>query len=180
MGGKIIIGLGNPGPEYLLTRHNAGMRLIEKLAETMPSDYGWRSEKEAMVYKTGEVVLAKPKDKFMNQSGEWVKWLVEYRMNNANLKDLWVVHDDLDIPLGEYKIQFGIGPKEHGGINSIERVLGTKDFWRVRLGVDNRQAAYREAGDEYVLKRFQPEELERLDEVIAKAVEEVNKEVNDG
>lgn len=177
---KVVAGLGNPGSEYLLTRHNAGVRLVEKLAEMMPSDYGWRGEKEAIVYKSGEMILAKAKEKFMNQSGEWVRWLMEYQASNSGTKDLWVVHDDLDIALGEYKIQFGVGPKDHGGINSIENILRTKDFWRVRIGVDNRSVGYREAGDEYVLKRFPPEELARIDEVITKVAEEIKLKLNNG
>jgi len=80
--------------------------------------------------------------------------------------DLYIVHDDLDIKLGEYKIQKGKGPKVHKGINSIEKALGTDDFWRVRVGVDNRDSNNRTPGEQYVLQDFTSEEKEILDKVL--------------
>jgi PTH1 family peptidyl-tRNA hydrolase len=174
---KLIAGLGNPGTDYMMTRHNAGIQFVEALALVFPSDYGWRAEKEAVIYKTENLILARTKDKFMNQSGEWVKWLLNYSANSNDPKELCVVHDDLDIKLGEYKVQFGTGPKDHGGINSVEALLGTKEFWRVRIGVDNRSEQLREPGEEYVLKRFLNSELDTLKEVINKAIAEITKQL---
>jgi len=170
---RIIAGLGNPGPDYRMTRHNAGVMLVEKLAEGLASDYGWRAEKEALVFRNSDYILVKPKDKFMNQSGEWIKWVLGYVSGGAEIKDLWVAHDDLDIKLGEYKIQFGVGPKDHGGINSTEAILGNKEFWRIRIGVDGRDKEFRLAGEDYVLMKFSADEKQQLDEVINKAVEEI-------
>lgn len=100
----------------------------------------------------------------MNESGEFVKKLTtDYRLQTT---DLYVVHDDLDIPLGSYKIQFGRGPKDHNGILSIEDKLGTKDFWRVRVGVDNRPFDNKPMGEEYVLQNFTDEEREILNSTI--------------
>jgi PTH1 family peptidyl-tRNA hydrolase len=172
---KVIAGLGNPGDAYAMTRHNAGIFFVEKLAEKYTSDYGWRAEKEAGVFKTEDFMLARTKDKFMNQSGEWIKWLVNYYANSTDTDELFVAHDDLDIRLGEYKIQFGTGPKDHGGINSVEAILGTKDFWRIRIGVDNRPVNLREPGEEYVLKRFSNAEFESLKTVINEAISEIMK-----
>ena len=100
----------------------------------------------------------------MNDSGVFVKKLVE--QNKANLSDLWVIHDDLDIALGSYKIQKGKGPKLHNGVNSIERELGSEDFWRVRVGVDNRSPESRILGEEYVLQDFTEGEKQILIKVI--------------
>lgn len=92
---------------------------------------------------------------FMNGSGKFFK----------GKKDFMVVHDDLDLRLGSYKIQFGKGPELHYGIQSIEKELGTKDFWRIRIGVDNRDPKNRELGESYVLKDFTKEELKILEGV---------------
>ena len=70
------------------------------------------------------------------------------------IDDLIVAHDDLDIPLGKFKIQKGEGPRLHNGISSIEKALGSKDFWRIRIGVDNRDTAKRIDGETYVLQDF--------------------------
>ena len=99
----------------------------------------------------------------MNDSGLFVKGLVE--QYHTNTSDLWVIHDDLDIPLGSFKIQKGKGPKLHNGVNSIERELGSDEFWRVRVGVDNRNPNDRTTGEEYVLQDFSQEEKNILDKV---------------
>lgn len=133
---KLVIGLGNPGAKYLKNRHNVGHMFV---------DFSKRGAKT---------------DTFMNDSGKFVRKLVN--KGQVAGSDLYIVHDDLDIPLGQYKIQFGVGPKVHYGIQSVERELGTKDFWRVRVGVDNRDPNDRMAGEDYVLQDFTGEELETL------------------
>ena len=163
---KIILGLGNPGVEYVNTRHNAGVMLVGKIVQSskfrVHSNYGWRKNYDAMVYKTPDLVLVKSKDVFMNESGRLLQGLPE--------GELYVAHDDLDIRLGEYKIQKGKGPKEHNGVESVEQVLGTRDFWRIRIGIDNRTTPV--DGETYVLQKFTPEEkitLENIfDEIIMK------------
>lgn len=145
---KLIIGLGNSGEKYQNNRHNIGYITCDVLIK-QPLLKGY------IVRKTNS---------FMNESGEFVKKLVDqYRIKPS---DLWVIHDDLDIPLGSYKIQKGKGPKLHNGVNSVERVLGTEDFWRVRVGVDNRDPESRMSGEEYVLEDFSQEERQVLDRVI--------------
>ncbi|KKU28751.1 MAG: Peptidyl-tRNA hydrolase [Candidatus Amesbacteria bacterium GW2011_GWA2_47_11b] len=158
---KIIVGLGNPGVEYAGTRHNMGVALVERLASS--SDYGWRKHYDALVYKTPDVVLVKTRDVFMNESGRLLQGLPE--------GELYIAHDDLDLKLGEYKIQFGRGPKDHNGVESVERALGTKDFWRVRIGIDNRTTPI--DGESYVLQKFTAEEKGILDntlDAIVKAI----------
>ncbi len=153
---KLIIGLGNPGKKYAKTRHNAGYILVDKL--------------HSMVSSMTDIVLLKPGTS-MNKSGQAVKKLVD--SHKTAMGDLYIIHDDLDIKLGEYKIQKGKGPKDHKGVNSIEDSLGETDFWRIRIGVENRESEKRISGEEYVLQEFDGEELE----IIGKVADEVIKDL---
>ncbi|MCX6704651.1 MAG: aminoacyl-tRNA hydrolase [Candidatus Woesebacteria bacterium] len=153
---KLIIGLGNPGDGYVDTRHNAGFLVADELQKV----------------KLPNGVIVRKSDVFMNDSGMCVNELIHrYKIEPS---DLYIIHDDLDIPLGSYKIQFGVGPKDHNGINSVEAELGTKDFWRVRVGVDNRKPDDRIQGEEYVLQDFTKEERKTLDGVIGKICKEIS------
>jgi len=92
----------------------------------------------------------------MNRSGEAVKKITDHY--SLNTKQLIVAHDDLDIPLGKFRIQQKTGPRLHNGLESIENALGKKDFWRVRIGIDNRKPDNWIDGETYVLQDFQVEE----------------------
>ena len=145
---KLIIGLGNPGEKYKNNRHNVGQMVIEKLQSISHN-------KNILLKKSGS---------FMNDSGDFVKSiLTKSKLETSNL---YIIHDDLDITLGSYKIQFGKGPKIHNGINDIQEKLGTSDFWYVRVGVDNRDPNNRIPGEQYVLEDFTNEERDILDKVI--------------
>lgn len=175
---KLIIGLGNPGEQYHNTRHNVGYLVLDKLVQKLQNSKTPNS-KQILNFKMNEkldslvmnyessVIFAKPLT-FMNNSGKAVKKLTSYY--HINTPDIWVIHDDLDIKLSQYKIQFGVGPKVHNGINSIEKYLNTKDFWRVRVGIENRGQGLRDgrkiSGEEYVLKNFKSDEMEVRDKVI--------------
>jgi PTH1 family peptidyl-tRNA hydrolase len=113
----------------------------------------------------------------MNESGRAVfSCVTGYKLQVA--KDLVVVHDDLDIPLGKFHIQKGIGPKLHNGIESIEAHLKTKDFWRIRIGIDNRASTGPMNGESYVLQDFKPEERNILQNIIfPKILSEFNRHV---
>lgn len=148
---KLVVGLGNPGEEYAKTRHNAGHLFCDELQR--------RSKSKNLIIKKS--------DTFMNSSGVFVKKMVEKL--HIDLSDLYVVHDDLDILLGSFKIQFGRGPKDHNGIASVDRELGTDQYWHVRIGVDKRDPENRTLGEEYVLQEFTNEEKEVLDGVIREA-----------
>lgn len=154
---KLIVGLGNPGEKYKNTRHNAGFWVVDRLAL------------RAQGKKT---LLFKPQG-FMNRSGaELKKFLKKFEVRN--LKDLYVVYDDLDIKLGEYKISFGKGPKDHRGVQNIFEQLGTKDFWQIRIGVDNREeTGFKGTGEEYVLANWRPEEKEVIEKVIERVIKEL-------
>jgi PTH1 family peptidyl-tRNA hydrolase len=146
---KLLVGLGNPGEKFEGTRHNAGFLLVDALQKVKPP----------------HDLIVRKSDMFMNESGIFVKKLVD--RYELDLNNLYIAHDDLDIPLGAYKIQFGTGPKVHNGVNSVEKELGTKDFWRIRIGVDNRKPDDRIQGEEYVLQDFKDEERKILNSIIA-------------
>jgi PTH1 family peptidyl-tRNA hydrolase len=152
---KLVIGLGNPGGDYINTRHNTGFLVVDELQKVkLPKD----------------IVLRKS-DVFMNESGVFVSELcAKYSVLSTNL---YIVHDDLDIALGEYKIQFGRGPKDHNGVGSVDEALGTDQYWHVRVGVDNRPLDNRPMGIEYVLQNFSDEEKVILDAVIKKVCHEL-------
>jgi PTH1 family peptidyl-tRNA hydrolase len=198
---KIIVGLGNPGKEYEKTRHNAGFLVLEELKARMINDpFDTAQDKQssiinqdlsfefqmnkrlgAEVVKVGEVMLVKPQG-FMNRSGEVVKKIVDFfkipvtSNQTPENSSLWVVHDDLDIKLGEYKIQFGRGPKVHNGVNSIREALGTDQFWYVRVGIDNRATSDRlqATGEEYVLRPFMEDERDIIERVVEAVAEEIH------
>lgn len=154
---KLIIGLGNPREEYKDTRHNAGFLVADALQK---------------IKFPGSVVVRKS-IVFMNDSGTCVNELIhQYKVDYPNL---YIIHDDLDIPLGSYKIQFGVGPKDHNGVDSVETELGTKDFWRIRVGIENRDPGDRIQGEEYVLGDFTNEEKKVLDGVTEKICKEISK-----
>lgn len=171
---KIIVGLGNPGEEYAGTRHNAGQLLVDRIFNIQYSifnnSYGWRRKKDIMAAEFPDFVLVKTAGVFMNESDKIIN---EIRYMKYDLKDLWIAHDDLDIKLGEYKIQYGTGPKIHNGLLAVERALGTKEFWRIRIGIDNRQ--FPVDGETFVLQRFNDQEKEVLDGVINRITEELLK-----
>jgi PTH1 family peptidyl-tRNA hydrolase len=156
---RAIIGLGNPGDEYKNNRHNVGFMFLDFLTKETNdlSNKNFKYDKylkSAICHLHHDSVFIKPQT-FMNRSGEAVNRLIK----NFKLKisDLTVVHDDLDIPLGKFHIQ-KTGPKLHNGIESIENTLGSKDFLRIRVGVDNRKADNRIDGETYVLQDFLPDE----------------------
>jgi len=176
---KIIIGLGNPGVEYKLTRHNAGMMLVDKIYESrfMNYEYGFRRKKAIYVYESDNLILVKTAGMFMNESGRIIDELKQggYFNNPLGFENLYIAHDDLDLKLGEYKIQLGVGPKVHNGVNSIEQALGTDKFWRVRIGIDNRfqVSGDRLQGEEYVLQKFGPEEKQIIDQVLSEVTQKL-------
>ncbi|MEJ2347711.1 MAG: aminoacyl-tRNA hydrolase, partial [Patescibacteria group bacterium] len=137
---KLLVGLGNPGEEHKNNRHNVGFMVVDELfllikpgSET--KYFSMQKKFDTEIFKSGEVILVKPQT-FMNSSGKAVKKILDHF--KIKTSDLWVIHDDLDIPLGDFKIQKGKGPKLHKGVMSIEKELNKSDFWRVRVGVENR------------------------------------------
>lgn len=153
----LIAGLGNPGSEYKNTRHNVGFMFVDYIVEKLGAS-NFNMEKKFNAETTNisiegkKLILAKPQT-YMNNSGESIIKLSQYfQISNENI---YIVHDDLDINLNEYKIQFSKGPRQHNGIVSIECTLNTTDFHKVRIGIENRgELRGRISGKDYVLANF--------------------------
>lgn len=132
---KLIVGLGNPGFQYASTRHNIGFMVVERLSRELGGIAAiWQREDKhkALTARVGDIILAKPLA-FMNDSGIAVRSLVDYfKLTPA---DVWVVHDDMDLPLGKIRIRQGGASAGHHGVSSVITSLGTDNFIRVRLGV---------------------------------------------
>jgi len=165
----LIVGLGNPGEEYKKTRHNAGFLFVEKMADR--DVFSLDKKQGVEVLKTEGYILAKPQT-FMNDSGRAVRKVMDFY--KLGIGEVVVVHDDLDIAFGEYKIQKEKGPKVHNGLKSVEQCLGRTDFWRVRIGIDNRQPGMSYGtGADYVLSKFSEEEIKELSKVFEEATKEL-------
>lgn len=167
---KVIVGLGNPGQEYENTRHNVGFMTVDLLAKELDLSFESSAKLSSLVAKNADVVLVKPQT-FMNRSGEALQAVLQFY--KAEPKDLIVVHDDLDIALGEYKIQNGTGPKGHNGLISIYSSLGTQNFFHVRIGVDGRENDRSIPGKAYVLQPFLPDEQAIVQKTITTVCHEI-------
>lgn len=164
-----MVGLGNYGKEYEGTRHNVGFELVEKLAGSLKFTY--ESKFEAWCCHERGFLFVKPQT-FMNESGRAVKKIVSFY--KSDIHDLVLIHDDLDLKLGEYKIQRGIGPKAHNGVTSVEGELSEREFLRVRMGIDGRDGrGYMGSGADYVLSKFDKDEREILEDVIDEVADEL-------
>ena len=169
---KLFIGLGNPGAKYQGNRHNAGHMFIDWMKDTLNANTFQKSKSTDASYTwvqlNGEKTELLKTGSFMNVSGGVVKGILT-KHPETKLDQLYIVHDDLDIPFGKFKIQFGTGPKHHNGIRSIEESLGTEEFWRIRIGVDARPSnsgnSDRVDGETYSLQDFTPEEQQQLQSV---------------
>jgi len=132
---KLIVGLGNPGGEYKDTRHNIGFMVVEKLAKELGDNSPvWNEEEKfkSLLVKISDVLLVKPITS-MNNSGLAVQPLMKfYKLEPL---DVWVIHDDIDLPLGKIRIRKGGGSAGHHGVESITKELGSDGFIRFRLGV---------------------------------------------
>lgn len=147
---KLIVGLGNTGEKYEKTRHNFGHRVIDSLVG---------AEVKARLYKPRSL---------MNLSGPEVA--EQLRFHKLTPSDLIVIHDDLDLPLGEVRLQVGRSSAGHHGVDSVISELGTNAFWRLRLGIGPRGEV---PGDKFVLENFSSEEEDKIDAVIATAKEKI-------
>lgn len=174
----LIIGLGNPGPEYDNTRHNLGSRAVDLIAKELGAG-SYRSQCKALLAQAEfgghKVLLAKPQT-FMNLSGESVQEVV--RWYKIDLKHLILVHDDLDIDPGKIKIARGGSDAGHKGVASVIEKLNTTDFSRVRIGIGRKTLG----GDnsDYVLQRIHPADRTLLEAGAALASEASLAIVKDG
>jgi len=168
----LIVGLGNPGAEYAKTRHNAGFMLVELLATRWRAD--WNNEKkfQSRIGKTERngqrLVLSEPQT-FMNLSGEAVGALVKFYQ--LPLKQLIVVVDDADLPIGEIRLRPSGSSGGHHGLESIEQHLGSREYARLRIGI-GRQDSRREISG-HVLGKLGKAELALMEKVLVRAADQV-------
>lgn len=168
---KLIVGLGNPGLKYAKTRHNLGFIFADYFAESKALVFGANTKHNADLVQNSKLILAKPND-FMNNSGLIVRSLVNFY--KIDLNDLFIIHDDLDLALGDFKIQKGTGPKNHNGLNSVTASLGSIDFWRIRIGANNRTPDNQISGEEYVLMPFTSPEFTLVQNLLPTIATQLN------
>ena len=166
---RLVAGLGNPGPRYAKTRHNAGFRLVDRLAErygaSFKSSARFAGETAELRVEGRMVRLLKPRT-FMNHSGRAVAAMSNYFRCPA--EGILVVHDEIDLPPGTLRLKRGGGTGGHRGLDDIVPALGTRAFSRVRVGVGHPGSASEVIG--YVLQRAPASEQALIDEAIDSAL----------
>jgi PTH1 family peptidyl-tRNA hydrolase len=174
---KCIVGLGNPGNKYQNNRHNVGFMVVDKLVDGSGLSFLFSKKFNAEIIQTKELLIVKPQT-FMNDSGVAVAKICQFY--KIKYEDLYIVHDDLDINFGSYKIQFGKGPQVHNGLLSVEEGIGTDQFFNVRVGVENREVRGNKGipGMVYSLQDFTPSERVIIEGVIGKIVDELRRVVS--
>ncbi|TNO99495.1 aminoacyl-tRNA hydrolase [Bacillus pacificus] len=166
---KLIVGLGNPGREYELTRHNIGFMAIDELAKRW--NIALNEQKFKGVFGAGfvngeKVILLKPLT-YMNLSGESIRPLMDYY--KIDVEDFVVLYDDLDIPVGKLRLRMKGSAGGHNGVKSTISHLGTQEFQRIRMGIDRPKNGMKVV--DYVLGRFTSEEIPDVNHSIEKAAD---------
>jgi PTH1 family peptidyl-tRNA hydrolase len=177
----VIVGLGNPGKEYEKTRHNAGRSAVELLAKnTTFDDFVLHKTAQALVTKGtlyGENIVLVLPETMMNLSGKSITAFVK---TPKSAKNLLVIHDDLDLPLGTVKMVVGRGSGGHKGVESIMRAIKTKEFARIRIGISaigKKNQVKKVSGEEKVIKhvigKWKPAEEAVVKKVLKKVSDAV-------
>ena len=174
----LITGLGNPGPDYSNTRHNAGFMVADKIAESLSLSFSFKKLANGFLVKGlsggNEIVLLKP-ETFMNLSGNSVAKVME--MYSILPESLIVIQDDLDLPFGTIRTRLEGSSGGHNGLKSIEHMIQSKQFKRVKVGISNEHYAKLKALKlqdpikDFVLSGFTKDEQKILSQVIDKAAE---------
>lgn len=175
----LVVGLGNPGKEYVGTRHNVGAAVVEALAEAHNCVLRKSRDQSlnAEISLEGKKVLLAFPQTFMNNSGQAVSSIMR-RNGISNPENLIVVHDEMDTPPGDLRIKFGGGLAGHNGLKSITNHLHTQDYLRLRLGIG--KPADKDSGANYVLKRPSKAEQEIFSQAIQKAIEAIEALILEG
>ncbi|MDY3201501.1 MAG: aminoacyl-tRNA hydrolase [Arcobacter sp.] len=163
----LIVGLGNIGEKYHLTRHNIGFLVIDEMTKNLSTSNINNSNFQSTLLKSGYNLFAKPTT-YMNNSGVAVHAIKEYY--KIELENIIVIHDDLDLPFGTVKFKIGGGHGGHNGLRSLDSHIG-KDYIRVRIGIgkptDKNDVA------NYVLSNFSKEELNKLQDIIPHTIKAI-------
>lgn len=175
---KLIVGLGNPGKDYQNTRHNLGQKIIIEYVKANHNSL--LQEKKSLISKIFEIgessnkkILAISTD-YMNNSGITVQKISQFYKIPPS--DIYIVHDDLDLPVGEYRIQFDRGPAGHNGIKSIIENLKTQQFHRIRLGIGKTENNI--PTEDYVLEPPTKPESDIIKTLTPKIFEEISHIIN--
>ena len=172
---KLVVGLGNPGPEYEHTYHNAGALALEAAKDEFEKMHGGRipfsKYKNRFEYaRVGEMLFARPLA-FMNESGAAVREAA--RMAKAGPEEIFVMHDDSDLAVGSLKVEAGRNAAGHHGVESIIEALGSKEFTRARIGIRPEREAVRRKAADIVLKTISKKDGEALQRVFAAIAERI-------
>ena len=186
-GPYLVVGLGNPGPEYFWTPHNAGFMAIDRIAEqegVVVQNRRCRAVTATCRLAGREVVLAKP-ETYMNLSGLAVAALIrEFEIDPA--RDVLVIYDELDLVLGTFKIRERGSPAGHNGARSVTNALGSQEWLRLRIGVgldlppEAKEAGGKRPGRDYLLSPMRKADLAKLDEVLDKVATAARRIIQDG
>ena len=174
---KLIVGLGNPDNHLLNTRHNVGFWFVDQLSSSLDKDFvfikKFDSEMSEIDTDTNKIIIMKPLT-YINDSGNP---LLKY-IKNKNIKpdNILIAYDDLDLQIGQIRIKFSGGSGGHNGLNSIIEKIGSRDFWRLRVGIGKPQD--REQTVSYVLGKPPQEDREKIDTSILKLIAEKNDLLN--
>ncbi|WP_185173378.1 aminoacyl-tRNA hydrolase [Rothia nasimurium] len=177
----LIVGLGNPGPEYAVTRHNIGQMVLDELANIVGGNFKKHSKARAQVLEGrlgvggAKVVLAKPLT-YMNVSGGPAAALSQFY--GIEPDRIIAVHDELDIPFGSIKLKNGGGEGGHNGLRDMTKALGTKDYYRVRTGIGRPPGRMQTA--DFVLKPFSQLERKELPFLISDSAQAVELLIREG
>lgn len=152
---KLVVGLGNIGNEYLNTRHNIGFSIIDRYLENTK----WSKSLYGLYYKSNNVIYLKP-NTYMNLSGNAVKYFVDYY--KISISDLLIIHDDLDIIFGSFKLKKDSSSGGHNGIKSIIESLSSNSFLRLKIGIKNSEIVPNAVN--FVLGKFTKRELQKCEE----------------
>ncbi len=186
---KLIVGLGNPGPEYEFTRHNIGFMVVDRLSHELGTEsVHWEKDdkKNVLTTKISEVLLVKPLT-FMNKSGFAVRALMDFYKLTPS--DIWVIHDDIDLPLGKIRIRAGGASAGHNGVESIIQQLKTDAFLRFRMGIGRGKESTGKQTDKnlhhrsvinFVLSRFRQHEAGELRHLVKRGTEAVRISLDEG
>lgn len=182
---KFIIGLGNPGRKYKKTCHNAGYLALDQLAKEKDYDFGrfknmkrFRSDVSQGRFNDENIYLVKPYT-YMNNSGQAVFSIYNFYEDELAYEDLIVIHDDIDLNLGQIKIDKGVRSAGHKGVDSIMQSLKTKDFFRIRIGIKTKESAGIPT-ENYVLMKFSKNQMEILNKSINIAIKALDILLNKG
>ncbi|MRG27021.1 MULTISPECIES: aminoacyl-tRNA hydrolase [Laceyella] len=169
---KLIVGLGNPGIKYAQTRHNIGFWVIDRLSDEWGIPVNkekWKAEVGEGVVRGEKVILMKPLT-YMNLSGEAVRPAMDWL--KADLDELVVVYDDLDLPPGQIRLRLKGSSGGHNGMKSLIQHLGTDQFKRIKIGIGRPQG--RMPVPDYVLSPFHKSELELMADAVERSASAIN------